>query len=126
MKFVMVAGHAKHLGASLVCKCWWEAYLDSLRTCIHGMTPDDSLSSEVASDKDRICPLDSCNEDIPVKLDWQELGDPSWHENHGPEETGLPQFEDLEFTSTPFGIDLHSVELINAADLPVTVEEYPV
>ena len=59
MKFVTMAGCAKHLGASLICKRWWEAYLDSLRAHIYGVTPDDPLSSEVASDEERIYPLDS-------------------------------------------------------------------
>ena len=116
MKFVTMAGRAKHLGTSIICKHWWEAHLDDLRK-------HDASSSEVASDEDRVYLPDSCDEE-PMDLD-QELEDPLWYGNCGAEDTECPNTGDAEFTSSPSGVDLRSTELISCVELPVLVEEYP-
>lgn len=123
MRFVTMAGRARHLGTSIVCKQWWEEYLGALRNSTHQSTSEE-LSSEVGSDEECICPLRGCDENIPMDLD-QELGDPIGYESYDVDGTECPITEDAEFTSSPPGIDLRSAELINAAGPSVSVEDYP-
>ena len=117
MKFVTMAGRAKHLGMSAVCKRWWVEYQDALRKTIRQLSPDES-SSEVGSDE-YVCSPNGCDEDIPMELDQEWEGSLSY-------ETCFTQdAEEAEFTSSPSGIDLHSAEVINAAESLISVEEYP-
>ena len=117
MKFVTMAGRAKHLGTSIICKRWWEMYLDDLRETSLQLTPDKS-SSEVGSDDEGTFPLDGC--EVPMDLD-EELG----NEILDDELTERLSTEDVEFTASPSGIDLRSAGLLIGAESLVSVEEYP-
>ena len=117
MKFVTMAGRAKHLGTSIICKRWWEMYLDDLREMSLQLTPDKS-SSEVGSDDEGTFPPDGC--EVPMDLD-EELG----NEILDDELTERLSTKDVEFTASPSGIDLHSAGLLIAAESLVSVEEYP-
>ena len=122
MKFVTMAGRAKHLRTSIICKCWWEARLEDLRE--HGQQrTSDASSSEVASDEDCTYLPDGCDEEL-MDLD-QALEEPLWYGSCGVEDTECPSTGDTEFTSSPSGVDLRSTELISCVELPVLVEEYP-
>ena len=112
MKFVTMAGRAKHLGTSIICKRWWEMYLDDLRETSLQLTPYKS-SSEVGSDEEVT--------QEPMSLDQG----PGYYEEHDDEATEHPGIEDSEFTSSPSGIDLRSAELIGAAEPAITAKEYP-
>ena len=119
-----MAGRARHLGKSIICKRWWEEYLDALRKSTLQSTLEE-LSSEVGSDEECIYPLNGCDGDIPMDLD-EELGDSIvGRGSYDMDETECCVTEDAEFTSSPSGIDLRSAEPIDAAGPPVLVEEYP-
>ena len=117
MKFVTMAGRAKHLGMSAVCKRWWVEYQDALRKTIRQLSPDES-SSEVGSDE-YICSPNGCDEDVPMELDQE------WEGSLGCETCCTQDAEEAEFTSSLSGIDLHSAEVINATESLISVEEYP-
>ena len=117
MKFVTMAGRAKHLGTSIICKRWWEMYLDALRETSLRLTPDKS-SSEVGSDEEGTFPPNSC--EVPMDLD-EELGNGILDD----ELTECLSAEDAEFTTSPSGIDLRSAGLLVAAESLISVEEYP-
>ena len=119
MKFVTMAGRAKHLGTSIICKRWWEMYLDDLRETSLRLTPDKS-SSEVGSDEEGTFPPNSC--EVPMDLD-EELGNGIL----GDELTECLSAEDAEFTSSPSWIELHSdsAVLADATESLISVEEYP-
>ena len=120
MKFVTMAGRAKHLGMSAVCKRWWVECLENARR--RTLPSSDESSSEVGSDEEYIYPPNGRDEDIPMEpVDWQELEDSSCYGNYGAES------EDAEFTSSPSGIELHSnsTVLTDATESLISVEEYP-
>ena len=112
-----MAGRAKHLGMSAICKLWWAAYQDSLRKTIRQLSPDES-SSEVGSDE-YVYPPNDCDEDMPMELDQESEGSLG----HGSCCTW--DTKEAEFTSSPSGIDLRSAEVINATESLISVEEYP-
>ena len=117
MKFVTMAGRAKHLGMSAMCKRWWVEYQNALKKAVRELSPDES-SSEIGSDE-YVCSPNGCDEDIPMELDQEWEGSLSY-------ETCFTQdAEEAEFTSSPSGIDLRSAEVINAAESLISVEEYP-
>ena len=115
-----MAGRARHLGKSIICKQWWEEYLDALKRSTLQSTLEE-LSSEIGSDEECIYPMNGCDEDIPMEPVDQELEDSSCYGNYGAEA------EDAEFTSSPSGIELHSnsAVLTDATESLISVEEYP-
>ena len=117
MKFVTMAGRAKHLGMSATCKRWWVEYQNALKKAVRELSPDES-SSEVGSDE-YVCSPNGCDEDIPMELDQE------WEESPCYEACCTQDAEEAEFTSSPSGIDLRSAEVINATESLISVEEYP-
>ena len=118
-----MAGRARHLGKSIICKRWWEEYLDALKRSTLQSTLEE-LSSEIGSNEECIYPMNGCDEDISMDLD-EELGGSIRYESYDVGGTECRVNEDTEFTSSPSGMDLRSTELIDAAGPPVSVEEYP-
>ena len=112
-----MAGRAKHLGMSAICKRWWVEYQGALRKTIRQLSPNET-SSEVGSDEYAYVP-DGCDEDIPMELDQESEG------SLGHETCCTWDAEEAEFTSSPSGIDLRSAEVINATESLISVEEYP-
>lgn len=116
-----MTGRARHLEASIICKRWWETYLDSFRESTQQMMSGSESSSEVGSDEDFAHP----SNDMAMDVD-QELGEFSWYEDYDADEIDCPSSEDdAGFISTPSGVDLRTAELINTAEADVSVEEYP-
>ena len=106
-----MAGRAKHLGRSIICKRWWKEHLNALGGPTHQPVSDKS-SSEVGSDEE--------GTQTPMDLDQEP-----WYGGSDDEATEYPNIEDAEFTSSPSGIDSRSAELIGAAEPAITAKEYP-
>lgn len=116
VRFVTMAGRAKHMGMSEMCKKWWDIFSkDAKERAL--WEPPVGPSSEVGSDDD--CYRLSARSDTALEDLVFDAG------MNSQEDTDSEAGNNDHFTSLPWGVDHNPADIIDEEGLTIKTEEFP-
>ena len=116
VRFVTMAGRAKHMGMSEMCKKWWDIFSkDAKERAL--WEPPVGPSSEVGSDDD-CYRLSACSDTALEDLVF-DAG------MNSQEDTDSEAGNNAHFTSLPWGVDHNPADIFDEEGLAIKTEEFP-